>query len=121
MTIDHRNNYISGTYARGLFDKNGAIWCVLVYILIRFCLKTFLKIICFAIRNNNYSYALAMGCLTSYKNNYIRCIDVRGLGGTFPENNDAIWCVLMYILIKFCLKKILIFYIKTNITATSLL
>ena len=40
---------------------NGAIWCVLVCILIRFSLQNFKKIIIFYIKNKYFRYTLAMG------------------------------------------------------------
>ena len=41
--------------------KNGAIWCVLTYIFIRFCLKNLSKISIFNAKNNNSSYTVVMG------------------------------------------------------------
>ena len=46
----------SGAYASSLrkFKIFGAVWCVLVYILIRLCLEKFPKNLHFYIKNNYY-------------------------------------------------------------------
>ena len=109
-----------------------AVWCVLVYILIRLYLK---KLKYFYIKNNYYSYSFAMRLVIapgnfslktchnwcvlvyifiafwkkkwffSYRNNDISCTHARG-HLTLRENFEecAIWCVLVNILIRFCIK-----------------
>ena len=76
----------SGAYASSL-GKFCAIWCVLVYILIRLCFVLYFE----GILNKKW--------LLSHRNNYISYRDARGFGDMLPqkiEMIDAIWCVLMY-------------------------